>query len=316
MKFVIAIVLCLGCLAIGAPEDGTAIGEMVERLDDDQFVVRQRAAAELMKTGAAAIPQLAVAAKSGSVEQRARAADILRSIQSQRIARGFRELGARADKDVDVERGMVLIAQMLDPEVTTKSVAAQLDGVAAAVRKSLGEGVDPKSLGGTEIVVAISGVLKENYGLAGDSQNYDHPDNSSIHRVFEQKNGLPILLSEIAVAVGKRLDVPIVGVAVPRNYMFKYDASRAPAGRGGEDVIIDAFGGWEVVSPQEISQTWIFHPGELEASDPKATLVRMLSNLESDFGGNGELKQAAKVRKYRSLLEGQNSPSSGDSPGK
>ncbi|MEM7268417.1 MAG: transglutaminase family protein, partial [Pseudomonadota bacterium] len=39
-----------------------------------------------------------------------------------------------------------------------------------------------------------------------------------IHRVLERKKGLPILLSEIAVAVAGRLDLPIVGLEIPGRY--------------------------------------------------------------------------------------------------
>ena len=246
----IAIVLFLGVAVISraAPGEAKLLG-LIERLDHDEFLVRQHATTDLMKAGETAIPLLVAAVERGSVEQRTRAAEVLHVIQRQRLARGFAELGKRDEKDLSVERGMVLIAQILDPQVTEKSIATKLDEVAAEVRRSLGKDVHPKSLGGAEIISAITAVLRDKYELDGDHETYDHPDNSSVHRAFEDKDGLPIVLSEIAVAVGKRLDVPIVGLPVPGRYMFKYDGSQAPTGKPKRDVIIDAHEDWNVTTP-------------------------------------------------------------------
>ena len=279
------------------------IAEQVTRLDDDRFAVREAAKLTLMKIGEPAVAQLVEATGSDSPEKRSRARAVLHSIRLGTIARGFEAIGKCADEDIDVERGMVLIAQMIDPEVTAEAIGAELDKMAAAVRKSVGEGVEPKSLPGEEVIAKLTGVLKEQYGLAGDTENYDHPHNSSIHRVMAEQNGLPIMLSEIAVAVGRRLGVPVVGVPVPGRYMFKYDGARAPLGKPKRDIIVDPYGGWDVLEPEEIAQgRRFFDPAEdLAAARPRATLERMLNNLESDCEVIGRRRMAGAVRRFQDL---------------
>ena len=226
-RSILALLLLAAAAAWCADSDDALIRKWVAQLDDDRFAVRESAKAELLKIGEIAIPQLVGAGKSRSAEQRARARQVLGTIRARGIARGFAELGKQEDADVDVELGMCLIAQMLDPDVTPQAIGAKLDAMAAAVRKSIGKGVDPKSLPGKEMMAVLTGVLEGEYGLEGDTENYNHPDNSSIHRVIEQQDGLPILLSEIAVAVARRLDVPVVGIPVPGRYMIKYDGAQA-----------------------------------------------------------------------------------------
>ena len=51
--------------------------------------------------------------------------------------------------------------------------------------------------------------------------------------MIARRKGLPILLSEIAVAVARRLELPVVGLGIPGRYMIKYEGRRAPAGGGG-----------------------------------------------------------------------------------
>ena len=308
MRIRIAIVL-LACgldSGISAPDEA-ALEVLVAQLDDDAFAIRQQAMVELLKLGESAVPMLERLDENVSPEQRARAANILGEIYRCRLERGFGEIGRSPDRELDVEQGMILIAQILDPQVTEGSVTAKLDQMAESVRESLGEGVDPKALGGAEAVEAISSVLRDQYHLAGDEDNYDHPDNSSIHRVLEQKNGLPIVLSEIAVAVGRRLGVPLVGVGVPGRYMFMYDGSRAPDGKPRENIIVDAFGGWVVKQPDELEPEpkWMYDSlRPPQPSLPRETLIRMLRNMGSDFLARGDLRRCAEMRRYEALIEG------------
>ncbi|MGI9240954.1 MAG: transglutaminase family protein [Verrucomicrobiales bacterium] len=306
MRFRIAIALLVCGLDCGvSAEDTDAPGVLVEQLDHDFFMVRQRAMVNLLELGEAAVDELEAVGEGASAEQRFRVRELLGEIYRRRLERGFGEIGRCPDQELDVEQGMILIAQILDPKVVPQTITDQLDEMAESVRRSLGDGVDPKSLGGAEAIQAITEVLRDQYQLQGDEEAYDDPDNSSIHRVLEQGDGLPILLSEIAVAVGKRLGVPLVGLGVPGRYMFMYDGSRAPAGESEKDIIVDAFGGWEVKQEDDLIPGWL-HPlgGELTPSPPRETLSRMLRNMGSDFHSLGSAHQCELLRRYEALVDG------------
>ncbi len=304
-RIAIALLVCASLCRIASPDE-LAPEALVAALDDDAFAVRQRAMASLLRLGEVAIPKLEALGGAISLEQRARVAEILGELYRRRLERGFGELGKCPDRELDVERGMILIAQILDPEVTADSILDQLDEMAESVRRSLGEGVDPKTLGGAEAVEAITAVLRDQYRLKGDDETYDHPDNSSIHRVLEQGDGLPIMLSEIAIAVGKRLGVPLVGIGVPKRYMFMYDGSRAPAGRAKDNIIVDPFGGWALKKRGEISS----RHGCIDPlrpplpSLPRETLSRMLRNMGSDFLSVGERRKCETLLRYEALVGG------------
>jgi len=303
-RIAIALLVCAPGAQIASPDE-LAPEALVAALDDDAFAVRQRAMVDLLKLGEVAIPKLEALGGAISLEQRARVAEILGELYRRRLERGFGELGKCPDRELDVERGMVLIAQILDPEVTADSILDQLDEMAESVRRSLGEGVDPKTLGGAEAVGAITAVLRDQYRLKGDEETYDHPDNSSIHRVLEQGDGLPIMLSEIAIAVGKRLGVPLVGIGVPKRYMFMYDGSRAPAGRAKDNIIVDPFGGWVLKRVEDLEPKWMHDPLRPPSpSPPRETLSRMLRNMGSDFLSVGERRKCETLLRYEALVEG------------
>jgi regulator of sirC expression with transglutaminase-like and TPR domain len=265
-----------------AEVDQGVLGELIAKLDDGRYAVREKAKERLLEIGSPAIPGLLRASKNASPERRIRAVELLATIRFSVIKREFTAMGKAAEEDLEVEHAMWVIALLLDPDLEEQSVTGRLDLVAAAVRKRIGAGVEPKTLPPAEAVMALIGVLKEEFGLEGDEKSYDHPDNSSIHRVLTRRKGLPIILSEIAVAVARRLELPIVGVPVPGRYMIKYDGAQAPGGKQS-DLIINPYDGWKITTAAEIGRTVrFFDPREdLSASQPRATISRILRNMHN-----------------------------------
>lgn len=260
-----------------------AIAGMIAALDDEHYAVREQARKDLLKIGPPAVPSLLKATRSDSPERRIRAAKLVATIRFQTISVEFEAMGKKPDDELDVEHTMWVIALLLDPDLEEKSVTESLDRMAAAVRKELGPKADPKSMPPAEVMAALTGVLKEEIGLQGDEITYVNPENSSIHRVIARKKGLPILLSEIAVAVARRLDLPVVGLPIPGRYMIKYDGARAPIGEDRSDIIVNPYEGWRVTTPAELARTVLgFDPRtDLLASPPRATISRMLRNMHS-----------------------------------
>ena len=59
-------------------------------------------------------------------------------------------------------------------------------------------------------------------GYHGNRNRYHDPDNSYLNRVLVQRTGLPITLSVICMAVGRRLGLEIDGVNLPAHFMTRY----------------------------------------------------------------------------------------------
>lgn len=258
------------------------IQALVSELGDEKFAVREKAKKRLLEIGRPAIPLLRKVDKSDSPEQRLSAAKLVATIQSGVIIREFAVMGKAGDAELDVEHAMWVIALLLDPDLKKTTMTDTLDRMAAKVRERAGKEGELKTLPPAQVVRALTTAMKDEFGLKGDSVTYYRPENSSIHRVLVRKKGLPILLSEIAVAVARRLDLPIVGIPVPGRYMIKYDGAQAPGGKQA-DIIINPFENWKVTSVAELAQSIrLFNPrDDLAASPPRATIERMLRNMQN-----------------------------------
>lgn len=274
------------------------VSQLVADLDHDRFAVRERARLALLEIGRPAVPMLLEATASESPEQRLQARDLVHEIRARELTGHFEELAATEGDALDVELGMWLIARILDPEVKRDTITRQLDAMADSVRRRLGEDA-PGERKPRQTVDAIAAVLRDDFGLAGDEDTYDHPDNSSIHRVLKRRKGLPILLSEITVAIARRLSVPLVGLGIPGRYMVLYDLP----GEDG-DLILDPFGGWEVVTLKEVREAapFLAPARDLVPSSGRSTLVRMLNNLHADALEQQEQSLAEAALRYRALL--------------
>lgn len=289
--------------------NAAAIEQWVRELDDDAYLVRRRAELQLIAAGTPALAAVTKACDSHSAEVRTRARRIVAVLRHEQLAAGFRALGDMPDAAIDVEAGMILISQLIDPATEPAQIRRQLDAWAAQVRQRLGD-ADPRTVAPQQAVEAICQTLFGPGGLTGASGNFDDPRNSALSQVLKRRMGLPILLSQVAVAVGSRLGLPLEGVALPYRYMFKYDGSRAPAGFSRTDIIVDAFGGGRIVNEDDLEDIITglgggFDPLRHLRNCPRCeTLTRMLRNVEADLILEGEPLKAFQARTFQRRLQG------------
>ncbi|QDU92495.1 transglutaminase family protein [Lignipirellula cremea] len=295
-------------LLLGSPAWAESPAERVQRLirelDHDEYIHRETAMAQLMSLGEAAMAPLLAALKHDSPEVRSRARAIVQvRLRADMIAR-FKELGSpERDADIDLEKGMWLIARIIDLEVEEQDLDKQLDALAAKVRAQFPPDADLRQVKAADAVSALRKVLFEDAKFSGSVADYDNPVNSSLSHVLKTREGLPILLSHLVVAVAQRADIPIVGVGIPGRYMCKYDLSQAPD-KPTEELVLDPFGGGRLMTVAMLqNEIPGFQPTvHLQPSPHRDTLLRMLANLASDYLAVGKHNMANRVYEYQALL--------------
>lgn len=281
----------------------TQIQRWIADLDADSFAKRDRATKELQRTGAKAFDALAAATRSGSPEVRQRAAFILRDAHWRLIHGDFAEFAARPEERMDVEYGMWLIARIVEPHVRFADIRDQLDQIADRVRARLPADTPPRKVDPQKAMETLRDVLVDEWKFQGDVTDYRNPLNSSLAAALRRKRGLPITLSHLAIAVGRRVGWPLEGVATPGRYLVKYDSLRAPDGTATEDIVFDPFAG-KLLSMDELR---LMFPGIapdllVEPAIPRQSLIRMLNNLETHLYDAGDQPRAELALACRLLL--------------
>lgn len=182
---------------------------------------------------------------------------------------------------VDLAAGALAIARIGDSELAPGPWLRRLDAIAAELRADVAAGND--GIARARRVLAGLAAL----GFRGNQDDYYDPRNSFLDQVLVRRTGIPISLAVVAIEVGRRLGVPLAGIAFPGHFLVATDDQN-------ERTFFDPFhGGIEIdtcTMLQRLGQLarqagrstpgFVRVPDELVApAEPTAILARMLRNL-------------------------------------
>jgi len=195
--------------------------------------------------------------------------------------RRFRALMRRPEAQIDLADAALCIAWEDQGTDDPRAALRALDAIAEATRPRISGLTRPPN-----IVGALNGYLFDELGFRGNTWSYSDPENSFLDHVLETRAGLPIALSVIYIEIGRRLGLPIVGLALPGHFLTRYVAPEIG------DIYIDPFNRGRLWTRAEcVQQVAGFYrsvtPGLLEQvmAPPtrRAILARMLRNLKSTY---------------------------------
>jgi regulator of sirC expression with transglutaminase-like and TPR domain len=175
------------------------------------------------------------------------------------------------------------------PDLDVEAYLGELAGMAHEARAYLRGDLEARAAG-------LCRYLFHDLGFRGNVQDYYDPRNSYLNQVLDRRTGLPITLSAVAVAVGTRAGLQVVGVGLPGHFVAK-------AVGGGREVLFDPFHGGRRLSPEECEvlveqvtgEPFRATPESLAGAPLGAVAVRMLTNLKGVYLRAGDFVRGARV---------------------
>lgn len=153
-----------------------------------------------------------------------------------------------------------------------------------------------------EQLEAISHVLYDIEGFHGNRQSYYEPDNSYLNRVLEARQGIPISLGILYMAVAARAGVKMFGVNTPGHFVIGCRDSASTW-------YVDAFHGGQVLDRKACKRRIekMVGPGCVTCDDfrPAATVdvvARVLRNLKSAYARANSWCRALGVQRRLAAL--------------
>ena len=198
-------------------------------------------------------------------------------------------LGRDPRADVDLAEVALLLARDEYPALDVDGHLAELNVMAREVRAYL-RGPLPARVNG------LCRYLFHEMGFHGNARDYYDPRNSYLNVVLERRTGIPISLSAVTIAVGRRAGLEVVGVGLPGHFIAKAVAD-------GAEVLIDPYHGGRVLTPADCGNlvrqvtgiAFEASPLTLEAHPPGLIVQRMLNNLKSIYLGQKDWSRTARV---------------------
>jgi len=180
----------------------------------------------------------------------------------------------RDDAAIDLAEAALLIAAEAYPDLDVRRYTARLDALADAARARVtGAASD------LERAHALVRSLAIDQGFAGNQRDYYDRRNSFLNDVLDRRRGIPITLALVYIEVGRRLDLPVVGVGFPGHFLAKL--------AGTPEIVIDPFFGQildDAACSERLRQVAgaqaVFDRRLLRSAGTKEILVRMLRNLK------------------------------------
>jgi len=206
------------------------------------------------------------------------------------------DMVSRPEDEVDLARASLLVARDEYPELELDPYLQRLDTMAEAVRARLGPSPE-------DAVAGLNRVLFEEEGFRGNTREYYDPRNSFLNDVLDRRTGIPISLSTVYIAVGRRAGVEVHGVGLPGHFVVRVVAA------GGE-ALVDPFNGGTVLTPQDCQDRVdrIYGGRVRMAADmlapcpPRAVLARTLRNLKAIYLKADDHERALRTAELLVLL--------------
>ena len=151
-------------------------------------------------------------------------------------------------------------------------------------------------------------LFRGDHALVGHRDDYYDPRNSFITDVVASRRGIPISLSVIAMEVGRRVGVDLVGVGMPGHFLV---AERPSQGLVPE-IFADPFHGGRIMDATGCARLFAELLGEAQRFDvrflamtpPMSIVERMLNNLKAIYLRNGDTARLRGVMALRAAFPG------------
>ncbi len=209
----------------------------------------------------------------------------------------FAHLLRKPDKQLDLERAALLIAEAEYRGLDVARYVAQLDELGAQARLMLVKsGLRP---GRAPVSLALNTILNLVYKelrFRGNVADYYDPRNSFLNDVLVRRTGIPISLAIVLIAVARRAGLKLEGVSFPCHFLVRALTET------GDPLYIDPFDG-RILCREEIQAMWEQITGEPSVVDEQAlapassrqVIARILTNLRCIYEVRGDGRRLCQV---------------------
>lgn len=194
----------------------TEIEALLKLLDDPDEGVYNTAFEKLIDQGYDVIPELEKAWEQSFDEKiQQRLENLIQEIQVNSTQRSLKKWADNGGKDLF--KGAFFVAKHQYTELSYDYYKQKLEEIKKDIWLEINE-----NLTALEKVRIINHVLFKIYGFSGNTANFYAPQNNYINHVLENKRGNPITLAIIYSVIAQKLNLPIYGVNLPKNFIVAY----------------------------------------------------------------------------------------------
>ncbi|UCH13401.1 MAG: transglutaminase family protein [Bacteroidales bacterium] len=283
--------------------DRDKLKALISLLDDPDSEILNVVSDSLMKQGLNAIPELEKAWENTIDESlQNRLGDVIQGIQlnhARNNLANWQKTGAE-----HILEGAFYVAQYQFPDINMADMEREIENIRKDVWLEIND-----NLTALEKVRILNYIIFDIYKYSKNITDIYSPQNSYINQVINTKKGNPVSLSVIYLSVANRLELPIYGVSLPKNFILAYKDDYKPynSDNGGDEILfyINPFDNGAVLGKREIE--YYISNQKLEQDETYYTpcsnveiIIQLINNLVLSYD---RLSLHDKAEKYKELLQ-------------
>lgn len=198
------------------------VDALIKLLDDNDEEIFHHVEQKLMEYGDEVIPVLENAwEQSFNVVLQQRIENLIHKIQFEDTLSELKEWAVSGA--FDLLRGFIIISKYQYPDMDEQKIINRIESIKrdAWIQMSY-------EMNALEKVKILNHVFYNIHGFAGNTVNYQDPQNSYINTVLESHRGNQVSLAILYSVIAQRLDIPIYGVNLPQYFILAYKDENEP----------------------------------------------------------------------------------------
>ena len=200
----------------------------------------------------------------------------------------FTELFSTRGEIVPLDESLALIGHFADPGIDPQLLMGDLDRLASSITAT----------NAVDLMADLFGPS----GFTGNTVEYDDPNNSLMQHVIARRLGIPITLCALAIEIGRRVDIDIVGIGMPGHFLCRTASQR-------DLTFFDPFHSAHPLTAEQckslyenLTQIDNWSAEFLEPSSSRLMVIRVLGNLKSIYRRRSDVANLRWVMRLRSVI--------------
>src|SRR5262249_6216488 len=157
---------------------------------------------------------------------------LAQTVHHERCLEELASEAGKSDQDMNLARAALLLARLDNEDLDVDSYLRELGRMAREVKAALVKDADAAAR-----LAGLNAYLFKEHGFHGSRLDYYARNNSYLNEVIDDREGLPITLSVLYLELARRLDLQVVGVALPGHFVVRHEPE------GGASQLIDVYEG-------------------------------------------------------------------------
>jgi len=192
------------------------ISSQIKLLDDPDDNIFNAVRDNLISLGTEIVPELEKAWESSFSElMQERLENIIKNIQFSAVKSQIKDWVQTGSKDIAY--GTFLLAKYQYPDLSWDIISKNIENIKNDVWLELND-----NLTALEKIRVLNHIFFEIYKFSSNNTNFYSPQNAYLNLLFETKKGNPVSLGILYMSVAQRLELPVFGVNLPKNFILCY----------------------------------------------------------------------------------------------